>query len=101
MDNSRRSLNADKPHAHKPAADDADNAGRGRDFSEMREARDGSDQWWHLHAKLYSELKLAPWEWPAIEHPDAECDYTAGSGGARWFPQAQQLYRELAARVAQ
>jgi hypothetical protein len=70
-------------------------------FRQMRETRDGSDQWWSLHVKLHIELGLRPWEWPAIEHPDNKCDYLAGSGGARWFPQAQQLYRELAARVAQ
>jgi hypothetical protein len=73
-------------------------------FRKMREARDGSDQWWELHAKLHTKLKLKPWQWPAIEHPDNKCVYPGdggAGGGARWFPQAQALYRELAARVAQ
>jgi hypothetical protein len=61
-------------------------------FKQMLEARDGSQQY---------ELKLAPWQWPAVVRPDEECDYRPGSGGASRFPQAQRLYRELAARVAQ
>jgi hypothetical protein len=70
-------------------------------FRQMRKARYGSDRWWDWHAKLHSALKLAAWQWPAVSRLDAACEYTAGSGGARWFPQAQALYRELAARVAQ
>jgi hypothetical protein len=70
-------------------------------FKQMLEARDGSQQWWDLHVKLHHELKLAPWQWPAVVRPDEECDYRPGSGGASRFPQAQRLYRELAARVAQ
>jgi hypothetical protein len=64
-------------------------------FRRMQEVKDGSDEWWELHAKLHDELQLKPWEWPAIEHPNAESDLPDSAAGAQWFPLAQQLYREL------
>jgi hypothetical protein len=27
------------------------------------------DRWWDLHRELHAELKLRPWEWPAVDHP--------------------------------
>lgn len=65
-------------------------------FGQMLKTRHGSDQWWDLHAELWRELKLQPWQWPAIARPDDTCVWAAGTGGARWFPHAQQLYRQLA-----
>lgn len=33
-------------------------------------------RWWELHSKLWEELAIAVWEWPAIEKPPE--DYEGG-----------------------
>jgi hypothetical protein len=54
------------------------------------------DAYLDLQAELWHELKLKPWQWPAVVEPGEACCYPAGSGGARWHPRGQQLYRWLA-----
>jgi hypothetical protein len=56
------------------------------------------EEWWHHHATLHDELKLRPWEWPAVEHPEAESPYPEGSNADRnWKPdlEARERYRLL------
>jgi hypothetical protein len=56
------------------------------------------DEWWSHHSILVRELRLKPWQWPAVEHPDAQCPYPVGSYAAQhWQPnlKAQARYREL------
>jgi hypothetical protein len=62
------------------------------------------DQWWEHHAILHRELRLRPWQFPAVEHPDAQCPYPAGSYAAgRWRPdeEAQARYRALENALAE
>lgn len=66
-------------------------------FRQMQAVPDGGAAWWDLHSDLCAELKLEPWMWPAIEPPDAVCMYPPNKAGGMWFPEAQQLYCELAA----
>jgi hypothetical protein len=51
---------------------------------------------WQLMGHLHDALGLKPWQEPAIVHPDEVLvtNYL-NSAGARWHPQAQQLYRDL------
>src|SRR3954470_6284501 len=56
------------------------------------------DEWWRVHSVLHNELGLRPWEWPAVEHPDAASPYPAGSyASEHWKPdeRGRALYREL------
>ena len=40
------------------------------------------DQWFRQHRILHGELNLQPWQWPAIENPDAVSPYPPGSEAA-------------------
>jgi hypothetical protein len=54
--------------------------------------------WWEHHSILHDELRLRPWEWPAIETPGALPCYPEGSPAAlAWKPdlEAQARYRAL------
>jgi hypothetical protein len=56
-----------------------------------------SDAWWQLEYELCMEWNCGPWEFPAVIHPDEICPYPPGTGAATWWPEAQTLYRKLAA----
>src|SRR5262245_42848165 len=43
------------------------------------------EEWWQAHSVLHRELRLPSWWWPAVEPPDAECPYPAGSEAAKWW----------------
>ena len=51
--------------------------------------------WWTLPGQLFVKLKLAPWQWPAIAYPNAECAFAPDEMGGIWFSKAQALYRDL------
>lgn len=57
------------------------------------------DQWCEQHSILHHELKLPPWEFPAVENPDAESPYPEGHINRTLPPdlEAQQRYRALEA----
>ena len=60
-------------------------------------------EWWRQHSLLHDELRLEPWEWPAVEHPDAVSPYPEGSHAANnWKPdlEAQERYRALLEQAA-
>ena len=66
------------------------------------EAAATDEEWTAAHSDLLDELKLPPWEFPAIEYPDEECPYPAGCHAAEHWqkrrderPHAFELYREL------
>jgi len=61
-------------------------------FRAMHALDQFSDQWWKLHGKLFFELRLRPWEWPACERPG-----TQGSPANGERQHAQARYRALAA----
>jgi hypothetical protein len=42
------------------------------------------------------ELRLAPWQFPAIAHPDDASPYREASAGAQNWPLAQERFRMLA-----
>lgn len=69
------------------------------ELNQMETVADGSDAWWSLHSGLCIELKLAPWQFPAIERPDAVCTYPPNTAGGMWFPEARRLYGELRWRL--
>ena len=57
------------------------------------------EEWWAVHNVLHGGLGLKPWEWPAIEHPEAGCPYPEGSFAARQWKRDErgvELYCELA-----
>ena len=67
------------------------------------EIAQNSDEWWAAHNALHEALGLKPWEWPAIEHPEAQCPYPAGSFAAKQWKRDERgvaLYRELAEAAA-
>ena len=51
-------------------------------------------QWAEHHAILHSELGLAPWQWPAYEHPDDadafQSDYADPGGPAARYRMLEQ-----------
>jgi hypothetical protein len=51
------------------------------------------DAWWEAHSELHDELRLRPWEWPAIETP--RVPNTGQSQNQQWYEKAQELYRGL------
>jgi hypothetical protein len=52
--------------------------------------------WWAHHSILVDELGLRPWQWPAVENPDAPDPYPAGSLAAQqWQPDHEARYRAL------
>jgi hypothetical protein len=46
------------------------------------QAAETDEDWTEAHGRLHSALGLPPWEWPAIEYPDAVCPYPAGCHAA-------------------
>jgi hypothetical protein len=67
-----------------------------------RETCAGCERWRELHGLLNRELRLRPWQFPAIEHPDAENPYPPGSpAAASWKPdlEAQARWRALEAAL--
>jgi hypothetical protein len=73
------------------------------DYSNFAECR-ACDTWWEQHGILHRELRLPPWQYPAVEHPDAENPWPAwANAAARWQPdrEAQARYRELEKAVAE
>jgi hypothetical protein len=64
-------------------------------FQQMQQVASHSDEWRALHSALSRELRLAPWEYPAIAPPDALPSHPPGTAGGIWFPEAQRLWREL------
>jgi hypothetical protein len=63
-----------------------------------REECKACEQWWEEHSILFHELKLPPWEWPAIERPDACSPYPKGSRADQSWKSdlaAQVRYRAL------
>jgi hypothetical protein len=55
-------------------------------------------EWWRLHSILHGELRLRPWQWPAIEDPESPNPFPAGSpAAASWSRDetACQRYLEL------
>ena len=72
------------------------------------EAATTDDAWAAAHSDLHRALRLRPWQWPAVEYPDAECPYPAGCAAAKnWQrrrderPEAFALYRALRDAAAQ
>jgi hypothetical protein len=56
------------------------------------------DEWWGRHAILHRSLNLKPWEWPAVENPDALNPYPEGSQAAQDHKpdlRGRELYRAL------
>ena len=69
-------------------------------YWEEREPCAACEQWHELHSILYHELKLAPWQWYAVEHPNTRSPYPEGSHADKeWKPdlEAQERYRALEA----
>lgn len=64
-------------------------------FKQMQQEQDDTDAsreaWWGIHRELHDELRLRPWQWPAIVDPSEPVDVRDRT----WEPQARQLYREL------
>ena len=67
-----------------------------------------AEAYWDAHSVLHRELGLKPWHWPAIEHPDDQCPYPAGStAAAEWQrrrdarPEAFALFEALAEAAAE
>jgi hypothetical protein len=59
-------------------------------------------RWWRYHDLLCDELRLKPWQIPAVESPDAVCPYPAGSQAAAHCKpklEAQARYLALAAAL--
>jgi hypothetical protein len=56
-------------------------------------------QWGEQHAILHSELRLAPWQWPAYEHPDDvdafQSDHADPGGPAARYRMLKQAARGL------
>ncbi len=51
----------------------------------------------YLEQELRAELGLTkPYQFPTLVHPDEACPCTPNSGGAIWWPTAQDVYRALA-----
>lgn len=74
-------------------------------FKAMQKLDWGSEQWRGLHSRLHDALRLRPWQFPAIEHPDSRSGFPAGSWADKtWRPdeEAREVYRllEAAARGA-
>ncbi len=70
----------------------------------QREECPACEDWWRHHGVLWNELNLRPWEWPAIQHPNARSPYPEGSEATRrWKPHlaAQERYRLLAEAAEQ
>jgi hypothetical protein len=62
------------------------------------------DAWWQQHGILVAELRLKPWEFPAIEDPEAASPYPEGSEAWKNDKpdvEAQARYRALAQAVAE
>src|SRR5262249_33621980 len=60
----------------------------------------GCKRWWQLHNELHDELGGKPWEWPAIQDPEAQNPYPAKYPAHwSWQPdrEAQARWRLLAA----
>jgi hypothetical protein len=59
------------------------------------------DRWWDQHEILCDELKLAPWQWPAVENPDAVSPYPEWHANKNLAPdlEAQERYRVLEATL--
>jgi hypothetical protein len=53
------------------------------------------EQYKQLHRELHATLKLPPHLWPAIVHPDVECDCPPGHTSHAWWSEAQALHRAL------
>ena len=54
--------------------------------------------WWQQNSILCRELRLPPWEFPAVQHPDAVPAYPKGSPAyEKWQPDlaAQARWRAL------
>jgi hypothetical protein len=69
-----------------------------------REQCKACEQWWQQHSILVDELRLKPWQWPAVESPDATCPYPEGCYAAQqWKPDlaAQARYRLLEQAAAE
>ena len=69
-------------------------------FRAMQKLDARSDQWRGLHKELHRELKLRPWQYPAIISPDAPNLYPPNTAGGEWHPKAQKLFRDLEAAMA-
>ena len=58
----------------------------------------GCERWWELHKHLSRELHCKPWEFPAIENPDAGNPELPGTHNyERWRPdeRGRALWRAL------
>jgi hypothetical protein len=61
----------------------------------------GCERWWELHSLLHDALSLRPFDWPAIESPDARNPYPAGSPAAvQWEPGREAQARYVALKAA-
>ena len=68
------------------------------EYWKNREPCPSCEFWWEEHSKLHDALRLKPWVWPAIQHPDTKNPWPEGSYMAgKWRPdeRAVALYREL------
>ena len=50
-------------------------------------------------AEVARLLGLKPWEWPPLPPLDEACPWPAGTGGADWWPQGQELHWRLRAEL--
>src|SRR5262249_55603802 len=61
--------------------------------ADVEESCAACDAWWDHHRVLFHELRLKPWEFPAVQIPGTPPTYPTG----REYPEAQLRYRALAA----
>jgi hypothetical protein len=55
------------------------------------------EEWWDLHERLHNMLDLPICQWPAFEHPDAQCPYPAGCYAAEdWHKRRASIERAAA-----
>jgi hypothetical protein len=79
------------------------------DFRKMVEVEDqctcseppckACDVWWEQNSILCNELRLQPWQWPAVQHSDVRSPYPEGcEADKQWRPdlEAQARYHALA-----
>jgi hypothetical protein len=55
------------------------------------------EEWWDLHERLHNLLDLPVSQWPAFQHPDAQCPYPANCYAAeQWHKRRASIERAAA-----